>query len=185
MKQLSKNTSTLLFITLIGLLVVLAFISYKKIKQFNDSVDWVMFTNEVKNKIIDLESNLKDAEVGQRDYLLTEDSIFLQPFIGAELRNRLVFAILDSLIRDNPVQYENLKNLKTLTDQRFLLLNYNLKLLKNNHINSFAHFYLLKGKYKMDEIRKQVVLILQEEDRLLDERTKIKDRTATLTPIFL
>ena len=79
MKQLSKNNSTLLFILLTGLLVVVVFISYNKILQFNTSVDAVMRTNVVKNKIIEVVSNLKDAEIGQRGYLLTDDSVFLQP----------------------------------------------------------------------------------------------------------
>ena len=185
MKQLSKNTSTLLFILLTGLLVVVAFISYSKILQFNKSVDAVMHTNEVKNKIIEVGSNLKDAEIGQRGYLLTDDSVFLQPFIGAEQRSNRVFATLDSLISDNPGQQKNLKKLKSLVDERYFLLYTNLLLLKNNHSNSLTVPALLKGKNKMNEISKQVALMLQTEDKLLVVRTQVKDRTATITPFFL
>lgn len=167
------------------MLVVLAFISYNKILQFNKSVDAVMRTNEVKNRIIEVGSILKDAEIGQRGYLLSDDSVFLEPFNGAEKRSYRVFTTLYSLISDNPGQLENLKKLKTLVDERYFLLNKNLKLLKNNHPNSFTDSALLKGKIKMDEIRRQAGRMLEMEDKLLKERTQVKDRTASITPNFL
>ena len=77
MKPLSKNTSTLLFIILTGVLVVVAFISYNKILQYNKSVEEMMHINKIKGKIVEVLSNLKDAEIQQRGYLLTGDSVFL------------------------------------------------------------------------------------------------------------
>ena len=185
MKQLSKNNSTLLFILLTGMLVVVAFISYNKILQFNKSVEAVMHTNKVKSKIVEVGNILKDAETGQRGYLLTDDSVFLQPFIGAEQQTQLVFASIDGLISDNVEQQENLKYLKTIVAEKYLLMNTNLRLLKNIPLNSFKVSTLLKGHNKMDEIRKQVAIMLQKEDKLLVERTHVKDRTAAITPVFL
>ena len=185
MKQLSKNNSTLLFTLLTGVLVVVAFISYNKILQFKHSVDLVMRINEVKNKIVEVFSNLKDAEIGQRGYLLSNDSAFLQTYNDAEERSNLVFTSLDSLISNNRNQEENLKKLKILINERYDLLDFNLKYLKNNHHNLVADKYILKGKSKMDEVREQVSIILQSEDKLLAEHTHVKDRTATITPVFL
>ncbi|CAN5238465.1 hypothetical protein BH23BAC2_BH23BAC2_17350 [soil metagenome] len=186
MKELSKITSTLLFILLTGLLVVIAIISYNKIRQFNKSVDLVMDTQVVKDNIIELRSNVKDAESGQRGYLITNDSVFLQPTIGAEQRSNLVFARLDSLIGDNAGQQENLKKLKTLLDERYLLLNKSLKSFKNNQSTNLpTDSLLLESKNKMDEVRKQIALMLQTEDAVLEQRIQVKDRSATLTPIFL
>ncbi len=185
MQQLSKNNSTLLFIMLTGLLVVVAFISYTKVLKFNKSVDLVMHTNLVKNKIVEVVSNIKDAEIGQRGYLVTDDSVFLQPINGIEERSNLVFASLDSLISDNPGQQVNLKKLKKLVDERYFILKANIKLLKNNPSHLLLASALLNGKNKMDEVRKQVAFMLQAEDKLLVERTYVKDRTAAITPIFL
>ncbi|GEM_PF-1481850 len=186
MKELSKQTSTLLFILLTGVLVVIAFISYNKIRQFNKSVDWVMHTHVVKDNIVELRSNIKDAESGQRGYLMTNDSVFLQPFIGAEQRSNLVFATLDSLISDNTEQQENLKKLKTLVDERYLFLNKKLKLFKNNQSTNLpADSLLLESKNKMDEVRKQIALMLQAEDTFLEQRIQVKNRSATITPIYL
>jgi len=185
MNQLSKNTSTLLFVMLTGMLVVVSFISYNKILQFNKSVEAIMHTNMVKLKIVEVGSKVTDAETGLRGYLLTGDSVFLQPYFGAERHNMLLFATLDSLISNNALQQENLKYLKTIVAEKYLLMNTNLKFLKITSQNSFQDSALLNAKNKMDEVRKQVELMLQTEDKSLAERTRVKDRTATITPVFL
>jgi CHASE3 domain sensor protein len=185
-KELSKNTSTLLFILLTGVLVVIAIISYNKIRQFNTSVDRVMHTQTVKDNIIELRSIVKDAESGQRGFLITNDSVFLQPVIGAEQRSNLAFATLNSLVSDHAGQQENLKKLKTLLDERYLLLNKTLESFKDNQSTNLpTDSLLLESKNKMDEVRKQIALMLQTEDKLLEQRIQVKDRKATLTPIFL
>ena len=74
-----------------------------------------MHINEVKNKIADVLSNLKDAEIKQRGYLLTGDSLFLHSFSAKEEDISRDFAALGSLIRDSR-QQENLKKLKTIVE---------------------------------------------------------------------
>jgi len=182
MKQLSKSFSTFLFILLTGVLIVVAFVSYNKILQYNKSVGAVMHTHEVKNKIVEVVSNLKDAETWHRGYFLTDDSVFLHP--GAEERSNRVFAALDSLISDNPRQQENLKKLKTLVDERYFILNTNLKLFKSSSPDLLKNA-VLKGNNKMDEVSNHVAFMLQTEDALLQKSIHAKDRTAIITPIFL
>ena len=115
MKPLSKNTSTLLFIILTGVLVVVAFISYNKILQYNKSVEEMMHINKIKGKIVEVLSNLKDAEIQQRGYLLTGDSVFLNSIEEHDKNSE--FASLGVLIRDDK-QLENLKKLKKDIKQR-------------------------------------------------------------------
>ena len=184
MNQLSKNNSTLLFILLTGVLVIVAFISYNKILQYNKSVEALMHINKVKNKIVEVLSTLKDAEIEQRGYLLTGDSVFLQSFAGKEEESNHEFSALGSLTSD-PRQQEDLKKLKTLVDQRYALLNTNLILLKNKYQNSLVDSALFKGKIKMEEVRTQVLLMLQAQDKTIIERTHFKDRSAKITPVFL
>ena len=184
MNQLSKNNSTLLFILLTGVLVVVAFVSYNKVLQYNKSVEALMHLNKVKNKILDVLSNLKDAEIEQRGYLLTGDSVFLQSFTVEEKESIREFAMLDSLISDS-AQQDNLKKLKTIVNERYALLDTNLILLNNNYLNSLTNSALYQGKIKMDEVRGQVLKMLQTADDLIVERTLFKDRTAITTPVFL
>jgi len=186
MKEISKNTFTLLFILLAAILSVIAFISYDRVKKFNNSVDWVIHSHAVKDNIVELRSNIKDAEISQRGYLITNDSVFLQPYTTAEQHSKLVFATLDSLVSDNVWQQENLKKLKTLFDERYLMLNDKLKLFKSNTSTNLLTDSLMHiSQNKMDQVGKQIALMLQTEDKVLEQRIQVKDRSATITPIFL
>ncbi|MEO7175379.1 MAG: PAS domain-containing protein [Saprospiraceae bacterium] len=185
MKVLSKSISTFLFTILTSGLVVIAFISYQKINQFNRSVEAVMHTKEVKSKMLEVASNLKDAHVGQRGYLLTNDTAFLEPYIGAKQNKNLLFDSLKLLMRDNVEQQENLITLKRLIEERYFLLNKSLELSKNTHPDPLLNSALQNGNFKMDEVQKQISLMLRAEDKLLLQRTQVKDRSAILTPIFL
>ena len=185
MKEISKNTFTLLFILLAAILSVIAFISYDRVKKFNNSVDWVIHSHAVKDNIVELRSNIKDAEISQRGYLITNDSVFLQPYTTAEQHSKLVFATLDSLVSDNVWQQENLKKLKTLFDERYLMLNDKLKLFKSNTSTNLLTDSLMHiSQNKMDQVGKQIALMLQTEDKVLEQRIQVKDRSATITPIF-
>lgn len=181
----SKNISTFLFTVVTAVLIVVAFISYQKFNQFNSSVDAMMHTNTVKSKIMELMSNLKDANSGQRGYLLTRDTSFLIPYTDAVQNRNELFKSLDSFMIDNLMQKENLKNIKVLIDQRYILLNNSLEDAKNNVPDSILISALQKGKTKMKEVQAQIELMLLAEDRLLLQRTKAKDRSASITPIFL
>ncbi len=185
MKHESKNSSTLLFTVLIGLLLVVSFISYQKISQFTHSVEAVMHTNSVKSKITEVMANLSDAQSGQRAYILTEDEVFLQPFNKAQQRRSSLFATLDSLLSDDTIQRENLKKLKTLSDERYKLMNESFKFSKDFTPSPLVNSALLNGKNKMDEVREQIAIMLRAEDELLLQRTHVKDRSATFTPVFL
>lgn len=182
MNQLSKITSTLLFIFLTGVLVVVTFISYTKVLQYNKSVEALMHINKIKSEIVEVFSSLKDAEIKQRGYLLTGDSVFLQSFEEQEYNPE--FATLNTLILDFQ-QQENLKKLKTLVDERHALLQANIILLENDYRKSLPDSALLKGKIKMDEVKALVEQMLQTEDKILSERTLLKDRTARIAPVFL
>lgn len=185
MKQLSKNNSTILFIILTGILIVAAFISHNKIIQYNTSVEDLIRINMVKSTLNKVLSNLKDAEIEQRAYLLTGDSTYLKTFT-AKKENR--DCILDSLIllkSTNGLQLENLKRLKAIVKERYAILDSNIVLLENKYQNPLVNKALLKGNNKMEEARVQVQLLLENEDALLAERTHFKDRTASITPIFL
>ena len=186
MKEISKNKSTLLFILLSVVLVVVAFISSNQVRQFNNSVDWVIHSHAVKGNIVELRSNIKDAEIAQRGYLITNDSAFLQPFITAEQHSKLLFAGLDSLVSDNIGQQENIKKLKKLFDERYLMLNNRLKLFKSNpSTNLLTDSLMHVSKNKMDQVCKQIALMLQTEDKILEQRIEVKNLSATITPIFL
>jgi len=75
MKQFLNSNSTLVFILLTGILLVIAFISYKKIRQFNRSVDAVMHTNEVKTNVFEVDP----IQLIRKEHWRWEQKCFLHP----------------------------------------------------------------------------------------------------------
>ena len=170
---------------LTGVLIAAAIISYIKIKQFENAVSWVKHSGVVKENLGNVFSLVKDAESGQRGYLLTFDTLFLQPYNSAERRINSVMGILDSLLSDNHLQHQRLQHLKQLIAGRFSFLKNSLVILKNQTTPSVADAALLRGKITMDEVRQQVYIMLREESLLLEKRQIIENRSAMLTPVFL
>ncbi len=185
MKQLPKNTSVFLFTLFISVLIVAAFLFYNKIKQFEASTNSVLHTSIVKNNLTEIVSTLKDAETGQRGYLLTGDTIFLDSYKGAEQHINLLLISLDTLIQNDGNQLTDVKKIKTLIAARLFILKNNLKLLQSPPKNSISDVALINGKNKMDEVRKQTAIMLQAEDKLMSQGMEIKKRSASVTPIFL
>ena len=185
MNQLRKKTSIFLYVFVTLMLIVATFLSYNKLKQFEASNDLVIHTSIVKNNLIQILSSLKDAETGLRGYLLTRDTIFLDSYKGAEQHINLLISTLNTLIQDNAIKQKDLKSFVLLIAERLILLKNNLKLLQDNPQNSIPDILLLKGKNKMDEVRRQGAVMLQAEDKLMLQQLEIKNRSATVTPIFL
>ncbi len=185
MNELPKNTYIFLFSVLIGVLIIASFISYNKIKQFDESVVWVMKSEEVKVNISEILSTLKDAETGQRGYLLSNDSLFLQPYIGAEEKINHLISGLSTMVADNSTQYNNVLTLKKIVAERLFLLKKNMSILSAQQTNAVKDSLLLKGTNKMDEARKLVVSMLREEDKILQLRLQTKNQSAAITSLYL
>src|SRR3954466_12020588 len=78
---------------------VVTLLNLRTIERSNRRID---HTREV---VIELEralSTLKDAETGQRGYLLTGDDAYLEPFRAASARMDGTLARLTTLTSDNP-----------------------------------------------------------------------------------
>ena len=78
MKYLKIVLSDLLFVWLGLLLLISFYFLYQQINSLSESERWVNNSNEVKLKLEQILSSVKDAETGQRGYLLSHDSIFLE-----------------------------------------------------------------------------------------------------------
>ena len=175
----------LLFVGLLIVLTFLSFISYDRINGLTNASNWVNHTNHTKLTLSSILINLVDAETGQRGYLLTNDSAFLDLYkdAGKNLNDNIVE--IDSLTADNPVQQRNLKLIFSLINQRMSLLAQNVSIFKLKGYSADLKPQLEKGKDKMDEIRSHITVMMNLENILLAERTKEKDRAAYITPFYL
>lgn len=93
-------------------------IAFWSIAQTNESNHLVQKTLETINRISRVIQNLKDAESGQRGYLLTDDKIYQQTYINATLSLDQGIPLLKQLLADKKDQQNRLSKLETLVNAR-------------------------------------------------------------------
>lgn len=171
----------------LGLSLLLLFISslasYISINNLIESSAMVRNSNRIIKNLDNAFSLVKDAETGQRGYLLTGDPAFLQPYAEAKEKIEAQVIDLSAQVADTPAQARNMENLKTSIDTRLLILDHNLDFKKqNNKVNADQ---LLRGKKYMDQIRTTVAAMQKEEQAILMSRTATMEKFASYTPLLI
>ena len=116
----SSNSLRVIFVIAVFILLFLSSIAYKHNQDLNESSKLVMHTYEINIQLERLMSAVKDAETGQRGYIITRNARFLTPYIYSRDKVNTSFIKLKKLTADNPVQQENLRKLFKLIIQRFV-----------------------------------------------------------------
>ncbi|SMC69157.1 response regulator [Pedobacter africanus] len=171
----------------LGLSLLVLFItslaSYISIKNLIRSGEMVAHSNEVMTKLDGVISTLKDAETGQRGYLLTGEKDFLAPYVGAKQNALYLLDEVGKETRDNPVQQKNVKKLREIIVGRLEILQKTVGIKSRGGNVSVAE--LVNGKTYMDAARDLIKLMQTEEKRLLELRTADMNKLAGYTPMLI
>ena len=171
----------------IGLFIILCIggFTYKHIQSLSESSKTVKSTYSVSSELAKILSNLKQAESGHRGFLLTSDSIFLDPYFSGVTQLKENLGRLDTLVPENTDQRKNLKKLKTDIDKRFSIFKRSFGLVDDKLILSEELLYVLhEGKMSMDQIRKDLVSMQDIENRLMAESQVKNEKAMDLTPLM-
>ncbi len=180
--QIVFSVSTLL------LLISLA-ASFYSIQKLIQNSELVNHTNQVLIESENIISYMKDAETGQRGYLVTLDPAFLQPYNGSYERVEASYERVRALTADNPAQQQNLDVVKTLFDAKFAQMRRTIDLTKKN--TSFSRDTLsrnremMRGKRVMDNLRAVINRIKTQERQLLESRAEQQQKYILYTPFLL
>jgi len=116
-------------------------------------------------------SLLRDAEIGQRGYLLVGRREYLLPYSDAVDR---VFPAIEQLqvrVQDDPIQRTRARTLQTLAGQKMAELRVTIEMMDaGNRDGALATVDTDLGKSRMDEIRKTIAEIQRHERAELAER---------------
>ncbi|MGZ5285003.1 MAG: CHASE3 domain-containing protein, partial [Kaistella sp.] len=168
----------------LGLSLVLLFISslasYISIRSLIESSSMVRDSNQTIKDLDRIFSLVKDAETGQRGYLLTRDDRFLQPYTNAKDKIADAMNQLSIEVSKTNTQSKNLEKLKFNVENRLQILEENLNHKKENR--NVTTEQLLGGKKYMDAIRNKVAIMQAEEQAILQNRTESMERFASFTP---
>jgi len=180
---LSSLTQKRLFILGSFVVLLLAVLLYIRINSLVGSFDRINHTNKVELKLEYIASAIKEAETGQRGFLLTQDSSFIADLEGNRFFVDSVMTELKRETKNNAEQQQNFYALQLLIDKRFDLL---LKSLSTTDTSRMAmNLDIKRGKRSMDRILEHVDRMKHFEQTNLKQREGERDRYLSLTPLSL
>jgi signal transduction histidine kinase/DNA-binding response OmpR family regulator/CHASE3 domain sensor protein len=183
MKSTIKRNLLLGFSLSLLLLIISSVASYNSIQNLLTSSHWVNHTDSVLRNLESVISTLKDAETGQRGFLLTGEEKFLEPYNGAYDKALNTINELKILTADNPQQQQSCDQLRSAITDRLSTLDKLIKLKQEGQ--QIATSQLELGKTYMDEVRALVKLMESREQVLLNVRTQTLNKYASFTPVLI
>src|ERR1700742_636746 len=110
------------FIISLVLLLFITIASYISIQNLLESSELVEHSNMVISTLENIISFMKDAETGQRGYLLTGNNTFLKPYYGSYENALLAVNNFQQLTADNPAQQVNASSIRGILTTRLVML---------------------------------------------------------------
>jgi PAS domain S-box-containing protein len=165
------------------MLVVVGFTSYRTVQQLLDSNRAVAHSNLIMQQLERTISVMKDAETGQRGYLLTNRKAFLEPYNGAYREANDLVNQVSQLTLDNPKQQQNIQVIRRILQQRLTILQ--SLIVQRQQGKAITANDLDAGKAAMDALRMAINKTENDEKRLLDQRISILNHYTVLVPLFI
>ena len=156
------------------ILLIIGTVAYQSSKKLVETSERVAHTHEVMDNLTALLNSLTDAETGQRGFIITGTEAYLEPYRNGlpEIDRKL--QDLKHLVRDNDQQKNRLTTLEPIIKQRLALLEAGITTQRAEGFEAAKKFMLLgDGKKEMDDIRRIVRTMRDEEEDLLKKRTVV------------
>ena len=163
----------------LALLAANALLAYLDIRAIVRGNWWVEHTREVVAGLERAASTLKDAETGQRGYLLTGKDEYLKPYVNASNGLDKDLDRLFSLTADNPEQQARLAELRRIAGEKIAELGRTVALMrKGDREAALAEVQTDRGQRLMDRARALLAEMRAEEGRLLASRSAAASNAA-------
>lgn len=154
-----------------------AWLGFRAIQSLHDSEYAVAHTWQVINQVESIMSSAKDAETGNRGYLITGDDKYLEPYTTAQRELPGKLDHFASLTVDNALHQRQLVEMRAVLDQRLDLLRQGIELRRTSDHDTIRSLVLSgTGKAEMDHLRRIADVMESEERRLLALRSEAADR---------
>jgi methyl-accepting chemotaxis protein len=162
------------------LLAVVGATSYRTFDALTSTSEFVTHTHTVLEHTGRVLSLLKDAETGQRGFVITGDDAFLDPYTTAVKDLPNVLKDTRALTRDNPSQQRRLDEAEPLVAHKVSELARTIEMRRSVGFEPTQKVIAAgEGKRAMDDIRGAMAQIESEERDLLRQRTAVADGAAS------
>ncbi|MCO6173850.1 CHASE3 domain-containing protein [Flavobacterium sp. NRK F10] len=168
-----------IFYTALFVLIFLASITYRHIKELENIRESMLKTYEVSLELEKLISYIKDAETSDRGFVLSNDSTFLEPYSNARDKVNNSFFILRKATEKDTLQQVHLNTIYNLVDRRFVYFKKEFSTRYEFQDN------LRTGKQIMDSLRLEVNQMITNEKKQIHNNDRIYRISKSNTPLIL
>jgi diguanylate cyclase (GGDEF)-like protein/PAS domain S-box-containing protein len=174
------------FALMLAILLLVGFVSYRNTRKLIRDSNLVAHSHEVLDELEGTLSAIKDAETGQRGYIITGDEEYLKPYTAALPVINQRIERLRQLTASDPEQPRRLADLEREIDERLQLMAEVIALRKTDGFSAAERAVSTgRGKRMMDDIRSTVAEMSDRENALLERRRIESNASARNTTITL
>ena len=170
------------FIIAMVLIVSGSIISFYSYYQSGKDTQQVQHTYNVIRSIETVLSLVKDVETGSRGYVITQDTTYLEPYHTALQLLPAQLNRLQSLTNDNPIQVQRRITLQRLVRDKLAVTKLRIGVGPTDKRSAAVS---AESKRQMDLLRKQVALMVDTEQTLMEVRNRQADRSFRNTLILI
>ncbi|AFZ32289.1 diguanylate cyclase with PAS/PAC and GAF sensors [Gloeocapsa sp. PCC 7428] len=155
------------------ILIIISIVSYRNLNGLIRTYNQATNSHEILEKLEAVVSQMKDVETGQRGYVITGQDNYLEPYNAATASVTQQLEELRYLIGSDPKYQQHLKKLESLIQQRIAVSQYVIDTRKKFDFETAKKFMLLgRGKRLMNEIRQTIHEFEQQENAILQQRSR-------------
>lgn len=176
-KSLKTSSVNTWLLVSVGLTLISAVITYLNVLEKKRSQERITHTYETILTSTEVFSLLKDLETGQRGFLLTGDSSFLDPYQQALRTVDSDIRKMQRLTSDNDEEQRIMNRLINLVEAKKNYIRSSFAILRQRGADSAAAFIANKfGKVTMDSLRVNLREVIRYEQEELAEQNQSLDR---------
>ncbi len=168
------------FVVPLVVLCVVGVLAYRNTNTLEETSGQVVHTYEVLDALDGIKELLKDAETGQRGFLITGADAYLTPYDNASSATTSAVDAVAVLTADNATQQQRIATLRPLITAKFAEMKETIDLRRAKGFEAAQAAVLTnKGKAVMDQIRSLLDEMAAAESSLLAIRGKLTADTAS------
>lgn len=166
--------SYLLLLAAIGIIAVNTWLAFDSVKILEQSQKWVQHTYQVIAQVEIIMGSAKDAETGERGFLITDDEQFLVPYTKAVNELPAELNLFQQLTSDNPKQQKVIEEMRARLTRRLALLQQGISMRRAGGTEDKVGLAVTgSGKEEMDALRRLADHMEEEESNLLVQRQAV------------
>ncbi|SFE91257.1 CHASE3 domain-containing protein [Methylobacterium sp. yr596] len=178
-RYLVARANMLVFGVLVAILALVGGMTWERLNASRDAREWSQHSYRVLAVAKDLAIALRDAERGQRGYLLTGRDDYLGPYNAARDRLGLLQGELQKLTADNAAQQERVRALAPAVQHKLEELAQTVQARRDGGLETALRIVNTdEGRGHMRDAEVVLTAMFTDEQRLLDERLAQNDGRA-------